>query len=355
MSNHLFPTTVIGSLPRPEWLRQAILDRKSGALTEDETTAILDRVIDEAILLQERSGLEEITDGEWRRESYVKVFAERVRGFESDLNVSDIPYPAVVAPVEYYRPIALEELRFLRPRTSRRVKVTLPAPYIIGRRMWHPEHSAKAYPTREALMTDCVGILREEIEKLKEAGADTVQLDEPWLSTMVDPEFRKREGVSDEQWQYEKDLCADLINQTVSGFDDLNTGMHLCHAHFAHKHGTEGPYDLIMDSLAKIKVGTISMEYATPVAGGMHTLNRFPERVRLGLGCIDHCNRDIESPEQVVARVEEAIGYVDKERITLHPDCGFAPSVQNPMDLDEAYLKLSSMCEAAQILREKHS
>ena len=131
MFNHLFPTTVIGSLPRPEWLREVILDRKNGVLSETETTALIDRVIDEAILIQERAGLEEITAGEWRRESYVKVFAERVRGFENDLNITDIPYPAVVAPVEYYRPIALDELEFLRPRTARRVKVTLPSPYII--------------------------------------------------------------------------------------------------------------------------------------------------------------------------------------------------------------------------------
>lgn len=204
-------------------------------------------------------------------------------------------------------------------------------------------------------MSDCVGILREEIGKLKQAGTDTIQLDEPWLSAMVDPAFRLREGVSDDRWQYERDLCADLINQTVAGFDEVDMGMHLCHAHFAHKHGTEGPYDLIMDTLAKISIGTISMEYATTVAGGMATLKHFPENARLGLGCIDHCDREIETPDKVVAHVEEAMGYVDKERITLHPDCGFAPSVQNPMDLDEAYLKLRSMCEAANILRDKHA
>jgi 5-methyltetrahydropteroyltriglutamate--homocysteine methyltransferase len=130
--------------------------------------------------------------------------------------------------------------------------------------------------------------------------------------------------------------------------------MHLCHAHFDHKHGSEGPYDMIMPALNKVRVGTISLEYATPVAGGMAALANFPRDVRLGLGCIDHCDRQVEEPAQVVARVEEAMRYVEKERITLHPDCGFAPSVQNPMDLDEAYLKLSAMCQAAQELREQY-
>ena len=127
------------------------------------------------------------------------------------------------------------------------------------------------------------------------------------------------------------------------------------HAHFDHKHGTEGPYDLIMPALAKVRVGTISMEYATPVAGGLTSLAQFPENVRLGLGCIDHCDRQVETPEDVINRVEAAMRYVDKERITLHPDCGFSPSVQNPMDIDEAYLKLKAMCQAAKLLREKYA
>ena len=201
-------------------------------------------------------------------------------------------------------------------------------------------------------MTDCVPILRQEIGQLHQAGVDTIQLDEPWLSTLGDPKFREREGFTD--LQYEMDLCVDLINQVVDGFDALDIGMHLCHAHFNYAHGTEGPYDVIMPALGKVNVGTISMEYATPVAGGMASLAQFPDGPRLGLGCIDHCDRNVETPETVAARVEQAMQYVDKQRITLHPDCGFSPSVQNPVDLDHAYLKLKSMCQAADMLREKH-
>jgi 5-methyltetrahydropteroyltriglutamate--homocysteine methyltransferase len=353
MAEDLFPTTVIGSLPRPAWVRELILDRKSGRISEEEADGILDRAIESVLILQERAGLDEITDGEWRRESYVKVFAERVRGFQPDLIPVRPPHPAVVAPIAYDRPIVAEEVRFLRPRTQRRIKVTLPAPYIIGRRMWHPEHSRAAYPTREHLMAACVPILRQEIERVRAAGADTVQLDEPWLATMVDPQRREQDQITDVQ--YEMDLCVDLLNQTLDGIQGIATGMHLCHAHFDHRHATEGPYDLIMPALAKVRVGTISMEYATPVAGGMESLAQFPSHARLGLGCIDHCDRRIETPEEVVARVEAAMRYVAKERITLHPDCGFSPSVQNPMDLDEAYLKLNVMCRAAGLLRERYA
>ncbi|PYM56324.1 MAG: hypothetical protein DMD79_21695 [Candidatus Rokuibacteriota bacterium] len=332
-----FPTTAIGSLPRPAWVRDVILDKKAGRLAEAEADRFLDAAVDGAIRLQERAGLDEITDGEWRRESYVKVFAERVRGFRPDLMI------------EYHRPIAAPEVRYVRERTARRVKATLPAPYILGRRMWHPDHSRAAYPTREHFMLDCVGVLRSEIAAVRAAGADTIQLDEPWLATLVDPRFCAEEGIADVG--YEMDLCVDLVNQTLDGLTGVDTAMHLCHAHFARQHRTEGGYDLIMPALARVRVGTICLEYATPVAGGLGSLARFPAGVRLGLGCVDHTERRVETPEDVVARVQAALAYVDADRITLHPDCGFAPSVQNPMDLDEAYLKLRALCTAAERLR----
>jgi 5-methyltetrahydropteroyltriglutamate--homocysteine methyltransferase len=350
----LFPTTVIGSLPRPAWVRDVILDRKAGRLAEADADRLLDAAVDGAIRMQERAGLDEVTDGEWRRESYVKVFAERVRGFRPDLNPSGgLPYPAVVAPIEYDREIAAPEIRYARARTDRPVKATLPAPYIIGRRMWHPEHSRAAYPTREGLMRDCVGVLRREIEAVRAAGAATVQLDEPWLATLVDPRFRAEEGIDDVR--YEMDLCADLLNETLDGLAGIATAVHLCHAHFARQHKTEGPYDLIMPALARVRVDTISLELATPAAGGFAALARFPDSTRLGLGCVDHCDRRVETVDEVVARVEAAMRHVDAGRIVLHPDCGFAPSVQNPMDLDEAYEKLTVMCRAAARLRERHA
>ena len=257
-----------------------------------------------------------------------------------------------MAPIEYHREIVAPEIRYVRARTSRRVKATLPAPYIIGRRMWHPEHSRAAYPKREQLMRDCVGVLRREIEAVRAAGADTVQLDEPWLATLVDPKFRAEEGIADVR--YEMDLCADLLNETLDGLTGIETSIHLCHAHFARQHKTEGSYDLIMPALARVRAGIISLELATPAAGGFASLAGFPSAPRLGLGCIDHCDRRVESVDDVVSRVEAASRYVDRERIVLHPDCGFAPSVQNPMDLDEAYEKLKVMSEAAARLRERH-
>ena len=348
---HLFPTTVIGSLPRPQWLRDVILDRKTGGLSENDADAILDGAIESALLLQERAGLDEITDGEWRRESYVKVFAQRTRGFREDLVDSGLPYPAAVAPIEYWRPIVANEVPFVRKRTSRAVKVTLPSAYIIGRRMWHPDYSTEAYPKREDLMWAAVPVLQEEIRAIIARGVDTLQIDEPWLAVLVDERARRREGVDD--MHYEMALCADLLNAVLPAAAGANTAMHLCHAHFDHVHGSRGSYELIMPTLAKIDAGTICLELATPDAGGLEALSGFPKDKRLGLGVIDHCDTTLESAELVASRVEAALAYVERERIELHPDCGFAPSVQNPIDLDEAYLKLSVMCDGASMARDR--
>ena len=195
MAETLFPTTVIGSLPRPAWVRDVILDRKEGRLSEDDATRLLDPAVEAALRLQERCGLEEITDGEWRRESYVKVFAENVAGFTPDLldNAGNVHsgngpgnYPAVTSLLQRKGTIVAHEVEYSRARTNRRLKCTLPAPYIIGNLMWSRTESKGAYPNREDFMQACVPILREEIQLIKAAGADVIQLDEPWMALLVD-------------------------------------------------------------------------------------------------------------------------------------------------------------------------
>src|SRR5206468_620410 len=136
-----FPTFVVGSLPRPQWIREIIEDRKSGRLAEDAADDLLDDAVPSAIRLQERAGLDYLSDGEWRRESYVKIFADAVDGFLPDAIPSgpaspNLMYPAVVAPLRPQRPIAAEAAAFLKQHTASRVIVAIPSPYTIARRMW---------------------------------------------------------------------------------------------------------------------------------------------------------------------------------------------------------------------------
>src|SRR5438552_1385302 len=160
-----FPTFVVSSLPRPQWIRDVIEDRKSGHLTEGAAEALLDDAIPSAIRLQERAGLDYLSDGEWRRESYVKIFADAVDGFLPDLIPSgpaspNLMYPAVVAPLHPRRPIAAEAATFLKAHTTSRIIVAIPSPYTIARRMWSPDHSRDAYETREEFIAACIPIVR---------------------------------------------------------------------------------------------------------------------------------------------------------------------------------------------------
>ncbi len=353
-----FDTLVVGSLPRPRWVRDLIEDRKAGLISHEDADLLLDDAIPSAIDMQERAGVDFISDGEWRRESYVKVFADAVDGFKADLidggtyRTSTLYYPAVVSKLKTRGPIATDEAAFLKKHTNSKTIVALPSPYTIGRRMWSTEHSKAAYPTREEFMDDCVTIVRDEAQALVALGVSAIQLDDPWLALLVDPDYRKREGITDIDHEIEQSVrCA---NEVAEGLEGISLSVHLCHAHFDRRHGSKGPYDLIIAALGQMKADRFAMEFATPDAGGIDVLRQFPNDKTLGLGVIDHTDVNVESPELVAERAERAMEFVPKERLTLNPDCGFAPSSLNPMDFDEAYLKLSALSQGAALLRDRH-
>ena len=355
----LFPTFVVGSLPRPQWVRDLIEDRKAGRISESMSDRLLDDAVPSAIRMQERAGVDYISDGEWRRESYVKVFTQAVEGFTDDLLPSggaapftQLRYPAVTSKISQSRPIAAGEAQFLRNNTDSKIIIAVPSPYTVGRRMWSAEHSVSAYPTREEFIEACIPIVRDEVRRLADLGVDMVQLDDPWLGLLVDPVYRENEGISD--IDHEIELSFSSVNRVVEGLEDVPVSVHICHAHFNREHSTQGPYDLIIGGLAEMNVDRFAMELATPDAGGIDVLKDFPGDKMLGLGVIDHTDPHVETPEEVAARAEAAMEYVPKERLTLNPDCGFSPSSANPMDLDEAYLKLRAMSRGASLLREKH-
>ena len=152
----------------------------------------------------------------------------------------------------------------------------------------------------------------------------------------------------------EIESCIKGVNEATKGISSDSISLHLCHAHFNRSHSTTGPYNIIMEALGEMDVGRFAMEFATPDAGGLQVLKYYPGDKVLGLGVIDHTDRHIETPEEVVSRVEKAMDFLPKERITLNPDCGFSPSSSNPMDLDEAYSKLCAMSKGAQVLRQKY-
>ena len=369
----LFPTAVLGSLPRPQWLLDALIAYEQDRLPEAELDATLDRAIPFAIALQEAAGIDTISDGEWRRIGYFEVFAQRVGGFTRGDFATEAPEPEVkvsseqsapqqwtlapfqqglvTAPLRYEQPIAAAGARFLRENTGRQIKVALPSPHMVGGRLWHPAHSRDAYPTRRAFVDAVIPILRAELEQLRDIGVDIVQFDDPWLGFFVDTDYRARFENPDATMHE----AIDDLNAVVAGVPGIRTALHVCRGNRARTIYARGDYQPILPALLHAEVDQLALEFAVSEAGDIGVFAGQTPRQELALGVVDVRGVEVESPQVIVARAERALRYFPPERLTLTPDCGFAPTSTNPISIDEAYAKLRNLSEAAAILRAKYS
>jgi 5-methyltetrahydropteroyltriglutamate--homocysteine methyltransferase len=351
----LFPTTVVGSLPRPLWLKEMFDDIHMGKIGDAEKERLLDMAVGFAVALQEAAGVDIISDGEWRRFSYVAVITDVASGFKRELSGAerDGKYwhtvTSEVTPGD--ATVLANHARFADQRTSCPLKVALPSPYLLSVRMWDEGVSREIYPTREKFADAIIPILRAQVLALAEVGVHTVQLDDPHLCLFVDPEVRKKFPDADAEAMH----CVSLINRVFEGVKNVNKAVHLCRRNKGRKGWIgEGSYDAIMPALKALDVNQLMMEFTIPAAGDTRCLRELPEHVNIGLGCVDCRGEVIDEPAAIVKRVEQAMEHVDKKRIILAPDCGFAPGNAADIPVDEAYLKLRNMARAAQMLREKH-
>lgn len=349
----LFPTSIIGSMPRPQFVKDLIAD--DCPFSPEDYKRLMGNAIRSVVAMQESAGLDIVSDGEWWRKSYIGVIAELAHGFELSVNPTDgRPWTVVVERLSPKKPgFIAQEVAFLKQLTDREIKATLPAPALLGERMWDADASSKAYPTREAFVQDCVPILRNEIEILRDEGVSIIQVDDPHLCLFVDPEVR----ATYDDPERASDFAVDMDNQVVADFEGVQLAVHLCRRAGARARGEaqhQGSFDPIMPQLSRLDVGHITMEFTTPGSGEMSVLRQLPEDVEIGLGCVSTLPGEIDSVETIVARVEQALRSVAPERIILNPECGFAPGSAAVVDLDEVYTKLKHEVAAAQILREKY-
>jgi len=347
----LFPTAVIGSMPRPQYVKDLLAARVRGG---DDTAASLQSRTDDAVRfvigLQQQAGIDIISDGEWRRETYVDVIAEMLQGFEWVARDEFAYHQVVTRKVGLSQTgLVAREAAFLRENTDRRIKVALPSPYLIGQRMWTAEHSRSAYATREAFCEDLIPVLRDELLAVREVGVDVIQLDEPHLCVLVDPEVRA--GFADPESEMRR--AVDWINAIVDGIENVTLAVHLCRRNWGRRGwGAAGGYEAILPHIQRLDVQQLMMEFSIPVAGDVAVLADLPQSFQIGLGCVDVRFPEVESPEVIVGRVEKALQHVAPERITLSPDCGFSPGKDHGIPLDEAYNKLTQLAVAAEQLRE---
>ena len=377
----LFPVAGVGSWPRPRELQRALARKQRGQLSGGEFDRIADAAVLEALRAQEAAGCDLVSDGEQRRDNFYSFVAEKLdgvelmslaemldvvedkEGFRRILDTLDVPAfsihnPTCVGPIRRRRPLAVEECAFLRRHTRRPVKVALPGPYILTRAMWVKEVTRRVYPSKEDLADDVVGVLREEVFALREAGAAFIQLDEPVLSELVFTQGETRTFMcaalaARKDPAEELELAVDLVNRVVDGLDGVRTGLHVCRGNWSRNEDTllRGSYQPLVPYLERMNVRQLVLEYATPRAGDVTVV----AGKELGLGVVNPRTDEVESAEAVVARVQVALRAVPADRIFLNPDCGFGTFASRPMNTPEiAQAKLASISHAAALLRREH-
>lgn len=379
----------IGSWPRPEWLLRALRDHLEGRLDEVQFQALADRSVAEIVQAQIEAGVDVVTDGEQRRDSYASFvggrlencqlipvvdllpYVEHPEEFARELQALDVSAQSVRHPAVFgrlardpARPLAVHELAAVRELTDRPVKVALPGPYLLTRTMWLECVSDRVYDSRERLAADIVAALRQEIEALLAAGAAIVQLDEPVLTEVVHGRRASGNrsfmcGALGEKKPVDEELefAQSLLIQTLQGLPRERLALHVCRGNWTRDvtAALAGDYVPLVPLFSSIPAGTLFLELCTPRAGEIEVLKELPEDVRIGVGVVDQKSDRIETPDEIVARAEHAIGLFGPERVLLNPDCGFATFADSPISSFEvARGKLSSLAEASRILRARH-
>jgi 5-methyltetrahydropteroyltriglutamate--homocysteine methyltransferase len=218
--------------------------------------------------------------------------------------------------------------------------------------MWDSEKSKNAYKTRRDFVDALVPVLRDELIALRDEGVAVAQFDDPELCLFVDPKVRAEFDDPDG----EAEFCVDALNRVVDGVEGITLALHLCRRNKGRAGWIgEGGYGPIMPALSRLNFDMLMLEFAMPAAGDKAILADLPERFDIGLGCVDCRSAEIDTPEAIAGRVREALKFVEPERVTIHPDCGFAPGSAADIPIDEAYLKLRNEVLAAQILREEYA
>ena len=348
----LFPASIVGSIPRPLVVRELI----EKPVWDETDTNTMDAAIRFVVAMQERAGLDVVNDGEWRRRSYIGVIAELAHGFTLEINPADGRPWTVVTEKLTPKPAGFiaAEAKFVKQVAKVATKITLPAPALLGERLWDAERSKPAYPDRDDFARACVAPLRAEIALLQDMGVEIVQIDDPHLCLFVDPDVRRKYDNPDRAAEF----AVDMINETVKGFGGIKFAVHLCRRAGARVRGEKhhaGTYGPILPQLNKLQVQHLTMEFTAAGADDLESLGRLREDFELGLGVVDVTPGAPEAAALIASRVERALTRIDKKRITLNPDCGFAPGSAAKVDTDEVYLKLKAEAEAARMLRAKYA
>jgi 5-methyltetrahydropteroyltriglutamate--homocysteine methyltransferase len=341
MGETLLQTTVVGSYPQPDWLvNREMLSKVVPRTRLKELWRVpepwLEQAQDDATLLairdMERAGIDIVTDGEMRRESYSNRFATALEGID-DENPAEIvnrtgnrtPVPRVVGKIRRTRPVELRDMQFLRANTGKLAKITLPGPFTMGQQV-----KDEFYKDAEAMCMDYAQAVNEEAHELVKAGADVIQLDEPWLRN--NPDEAQRYAVK-------------AINRALQGLT-VPTVVHLCFGYAAVVTGLKPTGYSFLPQLSDTIAQQISIESAQPKIDLGVLKDLAPKKVMLGV--IDLSDPAIETPEKVAERIRAGLKHISPDKLLPAPDCGM-----KYLPRATAFGKLKALSEGAAIVRKE--
>lgn len=341
MANTLFPTTLVGSYPQPGWLidRDKLSKRTPPRVRALELWRVppdwLEEAQDDATRLaiqdQERAGLDILTDGEMRRESYSNEFATALDGLDLENPGTiisragrEVQVPRVVGKIRRRRPVEVRDVEFLRAHTDRQIKITVPGPFTMSQQAFD-----QYYRDEAALALDYAAAVNDEIKDLFTAGADYVQIDEPWMQSA--PEKARMYGLT-------------ALNRALEGVSG-KTAVHTCFGYAAMVSGRPAGYPFLSE-LSGCSVDQISIETAQSALDCSVLENLRGKAIILGV--LDLSTHEIETPDTVAARIRRALPFVSADRLILAPDCGM-----KYLPRDVAFGKLRAMVEGARRVRSE--
>jgi len=337
----LLPTALVGSYPQPEWLidRAKLAGRFPPRVRAKELWRVAEPFLDEAwndatllaIRAQEEAGLDIISDGEIRRESYSNRFATALDGVDLDNPGTALdrsghpnPVPRIAGKIRRRHPVEVEDVRFLRAHTNKRIKITVPGPFTMSQQAQND-----FYPHLEDAAMDYAVAVNEEIKDLFAAGADIVQVDEPYMQAR--PEKAREYGLR-------------VLNRALEGIEGT-TCVHICFGYAAIIHERPSGYSFLPE-LAECSCKQISIETAQSNLD-CAVLTSLPGKQIL-LGTIDLSDPNVESAEAVAVRIRRALPFIAAENIVVSTDCGM-----KYLPRDVAFNKMRSMVEGARIVRRE--
>lgn len=338
-TNTLLPTSLVGSYSQPDWLidRDKLAGRFPPRTRAKELWRVPEQWLEEAqndatiacIYDQERAGLDIITDGEIRRESYSNRFATALDGVDIDNYGTALdrsghpnPVPRIVGKISRKHAVEVEDVKFLRAHTDRKIKITVPGPYTMSQQAQNDYYDDPA-----EMAMDYAAAVNEEVKDLFAAGADVVQLDEPYMQAR--PDNARKYGV-------------DALNRALDGVTG-ETALHICFGYAAIIHERPEGYNFLPE-LANATVQDISIETAQSNLD-CKILKTLPEK-KIILGVLDLSTHEVETPETVAERIRRALPHVDAKRIVVAPDCGL-----KYLPRHVAFGKIKAMADGAAIVR----